>query len=210
MRRTMNRSIHRHSVTTPTTSEQRHDDGLSPHLSPLDSPAAFGPRPIKHLSHKSSKTLRAQRAPRACWSPRHSFPAPPLSWAASAFRNPHPGARTLSASHGTPRGSWLCVWGGRGGCHRWMSLWFSARRLMCETQADASCEINKSIFLKRRGSVHMPVSQSTASHARDKRLSYHTIQYNTWPRRHLYYSVVCCYYCNTAKYAHSVVNLCVL
>lgn len=74
-----------------------------------------------------------------------------------------------------------------------MSLWFSACGPMCEMQADASCEINKSIFLRRNS---VPVSQSTALHTRDKKGC--TIIQCMAPRCNLCYSTVCCCYINTS------------
>lgn len=57
----------------PATSQQSRND--SPlRISPLDSPDSLQTQRINNLSHKSSKTLRAQQAPRARWSPRHSLP----------------------------------------------------------------------------------------------------------------------------------------
>lgn len=44
----------------------------------LPSNSLSSPAPKKHLSHKSSKSLRAQRAPRAWWSPRHTPRSPGL------------------------------------------------------------------------------------------------------------------------------------
>lgn len=128
------------------------------------------------------------------------IPPLPVSWAASALRNPHPGAQTMPVSHSTPRGSWL-VWEGDviDVCH--FDSVPADQCVRCKRMQ--AVKKNKSIFLKRRNSAHMPVSQSIALHVWDKRL-YHKIHGPV-----AVFPTVCCYYCNTAKYASSVVSPCV-
>lgn len=189
-------------TSIPSQCQQHHNSLI---MIVLLSPGSLQARPIKNLSHKSNKTPWSSAGPQ-----EHADHLPtliPPYRRSHGLRQPsgsqHPGRQTSPVSHSTPRG--VLIGGRRGGgwergCHRRMSVWFSACRPMCEMQAEASCEINKSIFLKRRGSVHMPVSQSTAC------ISITQYTEMLFVLQLLYAAITAAW----AKYAHSVASVCVL
>lgn len=121
------------------------------------------------------------------------IPPPPVSWAASALRNPHPGAQTLPVSHNMSRGSWLV---GEGDvtdvyvCH-FDSM--SADQCVRCKRMQAVKKINQ--YFSRGAILH------TFQYPRALLYIHGTLYYHTIHGP----STVCCYYCNTAKYAHSVV-----
>lgn len=84
---------------------RQHRSSLSPRLS-LSSLQAQLQKSISHINQ--AKVWNLNRPQEHADHPNSlHHPPPPLSWAASAFRNPHPGAQTLPVSHETLRASWL-------------------------------------------------------------------------------------------------------
>lgn len=139
-------SIRQHSPTMLTTPQQPHDDRLPP----LHSPGSLQARPIKSISHINQVEPRELGRPQehADHPDTHSPPAAAALLGRLSPREPAPWSSEPDRQRG------ILMGGGRG-CHRGLSLWFRGCRGMGETQADASCEINKSMFLRRAGSAHM-------------------------------------------------------
>lgn len=83
---------------------RQHHSSLSPHFSLLTPSAAQLQKSISHINQVKAWELNGPQE-------HGDHPDPPVPWAASALRNPQPGAQSLPVRHGTLSGSWLAAEG---------------------------------------------------------------------------------------------------